>query len=154
MPAGDIFDIVVKILAILATPLAGLAVWALTRHVRLTHLQAEHEKLRQEKESLEGKLEETRRAGNELRQASADRYDKLRAAYHEARDKFYRIKAAAHSLRRSTKPSASDRPIALTCPLPKKCRAACKKSWMPPASNLASCNNELKKSRARTVESG
>ena len=99
MPAGDIFDIVVKILAILATPLAGLAVWALTRHVRLTHLQAEHEKLRSEKESLEGKLEETRRASNELRQASADRYDKLRSAYHEARDKFYRIKAAAHSLR-------------------------------------------------------
>lgn len=99
MPTGDIVDIVVKILAVLAGPLAGLAIWAITRHVRLTHLQAEHHTLRREKEALEGKLDEARRIGDELRRAHGDRYDKLRAMYHDARDKFYRIKAAAHAQR-------------------------------------------------------
>jgi cellulose biosynthesis protein BcsQ len=99
VPTGDIIDIVVKILAVLAGPLAGLAIWAVTRHVRLTHLQAEHHTLRREKEALEGKLDEARRIGDELRRVTGDRYDKLRAAYHDARDKFYRIKSAAYAQR-------------------------------------------------------
>jgi cellulose biosynthesis protein BcsQ len=103
VPTGEIVDIVVRILAILAAPLAGLAIWAVTRHVRLTHLQAEHEALRRDKEALEGKLDETRRFNDEARQAFADRNDKLRAAYHEARDKFYRLRAAAYDWRQQLK---------------------------------------------------
>jgi cellulose biosynthesis protein BcsQ len=95
VPTGDFADVAVKILAVLATSLAGLAAWAWSRHVKLTHLQSEHDALRRDKETLDGKLDETRRLNEELRQSSADRYDKLRVAYHDARDKFYRIKAAA-----------------------------------------------------------
>jgi cellulose biosynthesis protein BcsQ len=115
VPSGDAFDLIIKILAALAAPSAGLAIWALTRHIRLAHLQAEHETLRREHESLQGKLEETRRLGEEVRQASIARHDKLRDSYLDARDKFYRIKALVHrqrdeldSLRRTVAPQPAD----------------------------------------------
>src|SRR5262245_52183479 len=83
----------------LVTLFVGMAIWALTRHYRITHLQADHDKLRREKESLDGKLEETRRHAEESRQAAAERYDRSRRDYHEAYSKFHQLKAAAVRVR-------------------------------------------------------
>lgn len=99
MPSGEVIDVLVRILAILAAPLAGMAVWAVTRHVKLTHLQSEHEALRDSKEKIEGKLEETRRHAEEFRQAAAERYDRSRRDYHDASTKFHRMKATAIRVR-------------------------------------------------------
>ena len=99
MPTGELVDLTVKILAALAAPLGGLAIWAVTRHVRLVHLEKEHETLRRDHQSLEGNLEEARRQSEEARQISAERYDRLRATYEDARDKFYRVKAVAQRQR-------------------------------------------------------
>jgi len=99
MTSADIFDLAWKIGTPVVTLFAGMVVWALTRHYRLTHLQSEHWRLEREKESLEGKLEETRRLSEEARQSAAERYDRLRADYQEAYAKFYQLKAAAIRVR-------------------------------------------------------
>jgi cellulose biosynthesis protein BcsQ/uncharacterized membrane-anchored protein YhcB (DUF1043 family) len=99
VPAGDVVDLAWKFGTPVVTLFAGMVVWALTRHYRLTHLQSEHEKLQREKESLEGKLEETRRLSEEARQSAAERYDRLRADYQQAYAKFYQLKAAAIRVR-------------------------------------------------------
>jgi len=99
LASGEVVDVVVRILAILAAPLGGMAIWAVTRHVKLTHLQAEHETLRRDKEAVEGKLEETRRHAEESRQVLAERYDRSRRDYHEAYAKFHQLKAGAVRVR-------------------------------------------------------
>jgi cellulose biosynthesis protein BcsQ len=99
VPSGEIIEIASKIAAPVVTLFVGMAVWALTRHYRLTHLQAEYDKERRERESVEAKLEETRRLAEEARQAAAERYDRSRRDYHEAYAKFQRLRAAALRVR-------------------------------------------------------
>ena len=71
----------------------------LTRHYKLTHLQAEYEKIRREKDSSEGMLEETRRKNEETRQILGKRYDRMRLEYQDAHSKFYSLKASAIRVR-------------------------------------------------------
>lgn len=99
MPTGEGLDALLKISYVAVPLLATFVGWAVGRHIRLSYLQAEHEKLIREKESIEGKLEETRRNAEEARQISGERYDRLRATHEDARDKFFRMNALAQRLK-------------------------------------------------------
>ena len=99
MPTGDSFDLVLKLLGYAAPVVGGLAIWAVTKYVRLLHVEKEAEQVRRERDDLAARLDETRTQHETVRQALADRLDHYRDAYQEARDKFYRIKKAYLDLR-------------------------------------------------------
>lgn len=99
MPTGDSFDPVLKVLGYLAPAVAGLAVWSITKYVRLVHVEKEAEQARKEKDELGARLDEVRDQHEITRQALIGRIDRLRAAYQEARDKFYRLRQAYFDLR-------------------------------------------------------
>lgn len=99
MPAGDSFDLVLKVLGYLAPAVAGLAVWSVTKYVRLVHVEREAEQVRKEKDELAARLDEVRDQHELSRQALSGQVDRLRAAYQEARDKFYRLRTAYYALR-------------------------------------------------------
>lgn len=99
MPAGDSFDLILKVLGYLAPVVAGLAVWAVTKYVRLVHVEKEAEQTRKEKDELAARLHEVRDQHELARQALTGEIDRLRAKYQEARDKFYRIRQLYFDLR-------------------------------------------------------
>lgn len=109
MPTGESFDIILRILGYAAPVVGTLAIWAVTKYVRLLHVEKEAEQVRKEKDDLAARLHEARDQHETTRQALADRLDKTRAAYNEARDKFYRIKKAYRELRDQT-PEAQPAP--------------------------------------------
>ena len=99
MPTGDTLDVILKLLGYAAPVVGGLAIWAITKYVRLLHVEKEADQIRKEKDELVSRLHEARDQHETTRQALADRLDQTRAAYHEARHKFYRIKKAYLDLR-------------------------------------------------------
>lgn len=99
MPSGESFDLVLKLLGYAAPVVGGLAIWAVTKYVRLLHVEKEAEQVRKDREAADARLAEARQQHEITRQALADRLDKTRAAHQEARDKFYRIKKAYLDLR-------------------------------------------------------
>lgn len=99
MPTGDSFDLILRALGYAAPVVGTLAVWAVTKYVRLLHVEKEAEQVRKEKDELAARLHEARDQHETARQALADRLDHYRDAYREARDKFYRIKKAYLDLR-------------------------------------------------------
>src|SRR5262249_8780335 len=113
---GEVIDLAWKFGTPVVTLFAGMVVWALTRHYRLTHLQSDHEKLQRERESLEGKLEETRSLSEEARQSAGERYDRLRADYQQAYAKFYQLKAAAIRVREERDALRKNPPAEITDP--------------------------------------
>jgi cellulose biosynthesis protein BcsQ len=113
VPTGDSLDLVLKVLGYLAPVVGGLAIWAVTKYVRLVHVEKEADQVRKEKDELAAHLDEVRTQHEVSRQALTDRLDRVRAAYQEARDKFYRIKKAYIDLRdEKPEPSPSPDPTA------------------------------------------
>lgn len=109
MSPGDSLDLVLKVLGYLAPVVGGLAIWAVTKYIRLLHVEKEARQFRKDKELADAQLAEARQQHEATRLALTDRYDRLRARYEEARDKFYRIKKAYLDLRdRPTEPGPSD----------------------------------------------
>ncbi|HEX3147721.1 MAG TPA: AAA family ATPase [Gemmataceae bacterium] len=99
MPTGDSLDIVLKLLGYIAPVFGGLAIWAVTKYIRLLHVEKESEKLRKDKESVDAQLAEARQQHDATRLDLLERLDRNRAKYQEARDKFYRIRQAYFDLK-------------------------------------------------------
>jgi cellulose biosynthesis protein BcsQ len=99
VPTGDALDIVLKLLGCIAPVFGGLAIWAITKYIRLLHVEKEAEKLRKEKEAAHAQLAEARQQHETTRLALTDRLENNRAKYQEARDKFYRLRKAYFDLR-------------------------------------------------------
>ena len=108
MPTGDSFDLVLKVLGCLAPVVGGLAVWAVTKYVRLVHVEKEAEAARKEKDELAARLDEARTQHEATRLALTDRLDRFRAKYQEARDKFYRIRTLYFDLRDEKAPPPAE----------------------------------------------
>ncbi len=106
MPTGEAIDVFFKYLGYLAPLVGGLAVWAITKYWKLLHSEREGVALRKEKEILEAKLADARAERSELQVKFDERYDHQRAKYHEAYDKFQRLK----SLYLTTKAKLDGRP--------------------------------------------
>ena len=99
MPTGDTLDIVLKVLGCLVPVVGGLAVWSVTKYVRLLHVEKETDQVRRDRDALAAQLAEARQQHEATRLALTDRLDRVRAAYDEARGKFNRIKKAYLDLR-------------------------------------------------------
>src|SRR4051812_50209035 len=99
MPTGDSLDIVLKVLGCLVPVVGGLAIWSVTKYVRLLHVEKETDQVRKDKDALAAQLAEARQQHEGTRLALTDRLDRVRAAYDEARGKFNRIKKAYLDLR-------------------------------------------------------
>jgi cellulose biosynthesis protein BcsQ len=111
VPTGDSLDVFLKVLGYLAPVVGGLAIWAITKYIRLQHVETEAEQARKEREALSAQLAEARQQHESTRLALTDRLEKTRAAHAEARDKFYRIKKAYLDLRdRPVDPGESEGP--------------------------------------------
>jgi cellulose biosynthesis protein BcsQ len=98
VPAGDLIDVLIKILAAIAPVVGGLAIWAVAKYVRLIHVEKDLTAERQAREAAEARLTETRDMHEAARKVLVAENDKLRARFNEARDKFYRIKALCLAL--------------------------------------------------------
>jgi cellulose biosynthesis protein BcsQ len=99
VPTGESLDVLIRIGAYVAPPLAALGAWGIAKYVRSLHLEKELADTQKQKADAEGRLAEATRSFDASREAHLSRYDKLRSAYHEARDKFYQLKKLYVDLR-------------------------------------------------------
>jgi chromosome partitioning protein len=99
VPAGDTLDLLIRVGAYAATPLAALTAWGIAKYVRSLHLEKELADAQRQKADAEGRLAEATRSFDAAREAQLSRYDRVRAAFEEARDKFYRLRQAYLDLR-------------------------------------------------------
>jgi cellulose biosynthesis protein BcsQ len=99
VPSGESLDLLLRLLGYTAPLVGGLAVWSVTKYVRLLHVEKEAEQIRKDKDAVQAQLAEARQQHEATRLALTDRLDRTRAAYQEARDKFYRIRRAYLDLR-------------------------------------------------------
>jgi cellulose biosynthesis protein BcsQ len=99
VPTGDSLDIILKLLGYAAPVVGGLAIWSVTKYIRLLHVEKEAEQVRRDKDAAAAQLAEARQQHESTRLALTDRLDRIRASYQEARDKFYRIRKAYLGLR-------------------------------------------------------
>jgi len=117
VPTGDSLDLILRALGYAAPVVGGLAVWSVTKYVRLLHVEKETEQVRKDRDALSAQLAEARQQHETTRLALTDRLDRLRALYYEARDKFYRLRRAYFELRNrppeDSTPLAPDRAAAL-----------------------------------------
>jgi len=108
--SGDSLDMLIRIGGYAATPLVALTAWGIAKYVRSLHLEKDLLDTQRQKADAEGRLAEATRSFDAAREAQLSRYDRLRAAYHEARDKFFRIRQAYRELRDQPTMSVPEQP--------------------------------------------
>jgi cellulose biosynthesis protein BcsQ len=104
VPAGDLIDVLIKILAGVAPVVGGLAIWAVAKYVRLLHVEKDLTAERQAREAAEARLTEARDANEAARKGFVADIDRRRAKYAEAYDKFVKLREAYFGLRQRLDP--------------------------------------------------
>ncbi len=100
MPTGEMLDIGVKAVGgVVSSLLLALLVRVYRRYRRLRRIEAAYDSLRAQTADADARLAEARQQHEAARLALADHLDHYRAAYREARAKFYRIRKAYLGLR-------------------------------------------------------
>ena len=114
MPTGDLLDVLIKILAGLAPVIGGLGIWAVTKYVRLLHVEKDLKAERQAREAAEAKLTEARDASEAARKGFVADIDRRRAKYAEAYDKFVKLREAYFGLKQQLDPGGDGDLAAVT----------------------------------------
>src|SRR5262245_5278472 len=98
-----------RFLGYAAPVVGGLAVWSITKYVRLLHVEKEAEQVRRDKDGLNAQLAEARQQHEATRLALTDRLDRTRAAHQWAPERRSRIRKPA-SPRRDPGPARAAPP--------------------------------------------